>query len=215
MLWHGCVWRIKSLLLGKVKVVGAARRLEQADMSTFSRLRGSNYSDDWEDQTTVQHCLLDHLVSRKFLKWTCSGGGDVHPQPLHVYLIPQPTWQGCRKFYIWCRQLTNSMQQSPPLEANSYLASQKLPRVLRNLNVICRLLDSPPEVLVLSQMNSSQILSTCIFKINFILIVSHTPVSFKHILSVGSSHQSCVHSSFSHTYYMPHSSHSSTLWPEY
>jgi len=49
--------------------------------------------------------------------------------------------------------LTNSMKQSPSSESNSHTDSQGTPHLLRNPNVHYRVQNSPPLVLILSQMN--------------------------------------------------------------
>jgi len=51
-------------------------------------------------------------------------------------------------------ELTNSMEQSPPREANSSSASQGIPGILGNLKVYCRIHKPPPLVHSLSSNGS-------------------------------------------------------------
>jgi hypothetical protein len=50
--------------------------------------------------------------------------------------------------------LTHSMEQSPSWEANRFVASQQIPRVLLNPKVQYRIQNCPPPVSILSQTNS-------------------------------------------------------------
>jgi hypothetical protein len=50
-------------------------------------------------------------------------------------------------------RLTNSMEQRPSWEANSFSASQEIPRILWNQEVHYRIHKSPSPILILSQLN--------------------------------------------------------------
>jgi hypothetical protein len=54
---------------------------------------------------------------------------------------------------VWMSILTYSMEQSPSWEANRFVASQEIPRILLNPKVHYRIHNCPPPVSVLSQPN--------------------------------------------------------------
>jgi hypothetical protein len=60
------------------------------------------------------------------------------------------------KITVWLlatNHLTNSMERGTFWDANRFSACQEIPRVLRNSMVHCRVLNSPPLVPILSQLN--------------------------------------------------------------
>jgi len=79
------------------------------------------------------------------------------------------------------------MEQSPSWEADSHLASQKIPHLLWNPKVHYRVHNSPSMVPILSQMHPVHTFPPYFPKICYIIILPSMPRSFK--WSVPSSHQ--------------------------
>jgi hypothetical protein len=75
--------------------------------------------------------------------------------------------------------LINSIEQSPSSDANSRLATQEIPRLLRNPNVHYRLYKIPPLGPILSQTNLVHTPLPYFFKIHSVRIFPYTPRSSK------------------------------------
>jgi hypothetical protein len=104
------------------------------------------------------------------------------------------------------------MEQSPSWEADSYSASQEIPRLSLNPNVYCRFRKIPPLVPILSQINPVHTIPPPFRKINFNIILPSTTVSSELSLSFRFSNQNFV--LISHlrlAFYIPHQSQSS-IW---
>ena len=67
--------------------------------------------------------------------------------------------------------LTYSMEQSPSWEANRFSASQKIPRILRNPKVHCRIDNSPPHVPILNQIDTVYVPTYHFSKIHYNIII--------------------------------------------
>jgi hypothetical protein len=72
-------------------------------------------------------------------------------QESNMHLIPYDST--CYSYTNQIILLTYSMEQSPSWEANQFVASQEIPRVLCNQKVHYRIRKCPPPVLILSQPN--------------------------------------------------------------
>jgi hypothetical protein len=108
--------------------------------------------------------------------------------------------------------LSNSKEQSPACETNSFSASQEIPHIFWNPEVHCRIHQSPPHVPILSQINPVHVSNHSV-KIGFNIVLSPTRRSPELSLSLRSPHQNPVCTSpVPHTCYMPRSSHSSWFY---
>jgi hypothetical protein len=85
------------------------------------------------------------------------------------------------------------MEQSPSWEANSFSASQEIPRLLWNPKVHYRIYNSPPPVPILSQLSPVHVHPSHISKIHFDINLTSTPGSPKRSPSLRSPYQNTVH----------------------
>ena len=81
--------------------------------------------------------------------------------------------------YIYIYILTYSMVQSPSWEANWFAASQEIPRILWNPNVLYRIHTCPSPVHILSQIDPVRTTTSHFLKIHLNIILPSTPASSK------------------------------------
>jgi hypothetical protein len=104
---------------------------------------------------------------------------------------------------------TYFMEQSPSWEAHRLLASQEIPRLLRNPKVHYRLHKCPPTFPILSQLDPVQTTTTHFLKIHHSITRPPTPGSPKWSYSLRFSHHYPVYAfPLQHTRFMPRPSHS-------
>jgi hypothetical protein len=108
--------------------------------------------------------------------------------------------------------LTSSIEQSPS-EANRFLASQEITRVLLNPKVHYRNHKCPPPVSILSQPYPIHSHTSHFLKVHSNIVPQSTPGSPQWSLSLSFPHQNPVHASLlPHPRYMPRPSHSSRFY---
>jgi len=105
------------------------------------------------------------------------------------------------------------MEQSPSWEANRFSASQEIPHILLDPNVLYRNHQCPPPVPILSQLDPLHTPASYFPKIHLNVILPSTPGSPKWSLSFRFPHQNTVYTSpLLHTRYMPRPPHSSRFY---
>ena len=111
------------------------------------------------------------------------------------------------------RLITYSMVQSPSWEANSFAASQEIPRISRNPKVHYRTQKRPPPVSIPGQPNPVHIPTSHLLEIHPNIIHSSTPRSPQWTPSLRFPHQDPIHTPLlNHTRHMPSPSHSSRFY---
>ena len=113
----------------------------------------------------------------------------------------------------WAARTPYSMQQSPSWEANWFLASPEIPRILWNPNVHYRIHKCPPPVPILSQLNAVHTPTSHFLKIHLNIIFPSMPGSPKWSFTLRFPNQNPVYPSpLPHTCNMPRPSHSSRFY---
>ena len=101
------------------------------------------------------------------------------------------------------------MQQTPSWEANRFLASQEIPRILWNPKVLYRTHKCPSPVPILSQIDPVHTPTSHFLNVHLNIILPSTPGSPKWSLISRFPHQNPEYAApLSHTCYMSHPSHS-------
>ena len=109
--------------------------------------------------------------------------------------------------------LTYCMVRSPFWEANSFAASQEIPRISRNPKVHYRTHKRPPPVSIHRQLDPVHTTTSYFLKIYHNIIIPSTPGSPKWSLTLRFSHQNTTYPSpLPHTRYMSRPSHSSRFY---
>ena len=112
-----------------------------------------------------------------------------------------------RNLYLIANLLTYSMEQSPSGEANWFLASREIPRILWNPKAYYLSHKCPPPLPILSQINPIHTPTSHFQKILLNIILPSAPVSPKWSVSLRFHHQTPVYTSpLHHTCYIPHPS---------
>ena len=115
--------------------------------------------------------------------------------------------------YLITYLLTYSMEQSPSWEANRFLVSQEITRILWNPKVHYGNHKCPSLVPILSQLDPVHTPTSHFLKIHLNIMVPSSPRSLKSSLSLRYSHQNPVYASpLPHTRYMPRPSHVSPFY---
>jgi len=100
------------------------------------------------------------------------------------------------------------MDHGTSWQASRLSVSQEIHRILWNLKVLFCILNSPPPVPILSQINPAHVTPSHFLKIHFTIIFSFTPGSSKWFRSLRFPHQNPVYTSpLPHTCYLPCPSH--------
>ena len=101
------------------------------------------------------------------------------------------------------------MKNIPSCKANSFPASQEIPRILWNPKVHYRIHKYPSPVTILSQSNTAHANACHFLKFHFNIILPYKPRSSKWSLSIRFHHQTVRTASVPNTCHMPRPSHSS------
>ena len=105
------------------------------------------------------------------------------------------------------------MEQNPSWEANRFVASQKIPRILWNPKVYYCIHKCPPPVPILSQLDPVHTSTSHFLKTYLNIILPSTPGFRKWSFSFRFPHQNPVYASLlPYTSYMPNPSHSSRFY---
>ena len=114
-------------------------------------------------------------------------------------------------YYLLTDWLTYFIEQSLSWEANSFEASQEIPRTVCNPKVHHRIHKCQPPVPILRQLNPVHTFTSHFLKIHLNIILPSTSGSLQRSFPLRYPHQNPVHAS-THTRYMSRPSHSSRIY---
>jgi hypothetical protein len=198
MITHNTAPQLVWLLLTSDQLVAETSTLQHTQQKNI-HARGGIRTHDRSRRAAVDLRLRSH------------GHWDRHTEDQHGYILrglhvckyPSPLeWKQHKIQVITHRKLvfyklnvellTYSIEQSPSWEANRFVASQDIPRILLNRKVLYRIHNCPPPFSILSQPNPVHTPTSHFLKIHPNIILPSTTGSPQWSLSLRFSHQNPI-----------------------